>query len=198
MEWNEDYTTAIVAVKGDYRAVIERDSYPSAPDYDGMGAVLRIEPRGYVADIDVKSPDGDTFERAARHFCDYYGTTEGIGILERYARIFHGTRDFRTFGYSHAQDATVYVVCDSAAMREAWGCPDAEESVKGDETEWQAYIDGDVYSVRVEHRLEWSKAYSDGTTETGDEWFPVDGTETGGYYGEQYAVAAATEALESI
>lgn len=182
----------VIETRGDYRAVIIRDEYPDAPDWDMQAAVIRFD----SARIESKTDATSGFMGAAQRFASRYGMSDGILTLERYARIFHGTRDFRVFGYSYSRDNVVYVAFDSAAMRAEWGCSaDADNTAKGDAETWQAYIDGDVYGIAVEQRAATmtTRVYPDGTqTETlGEVWETVDGSDVWGYYGEEDARAEA-------
>lgn len=177
----------IVKTEGNYRAVTERDDFPHEPDGDFQAAVIRLDYNGYY-EVDAKTEAGDDFENAAGHFLSYYGMRKGTEALERFLRIFHGTRDFRTFRYSSSPDSAVYVAFDSARMRGAWGCDeDATGGAQGTAAEWQAYIDGDVYVVAVEHR-------PDDSTED-DDWEEVEDAAIRGFYGEKWATQAAIDQL---
>jgi hypothetical protein len=191
----------IIETRGDYRAVIIRDEYGREPDSDLQAAIIRFDSRGFGNyDIDIKTDSASAFEDAARRFVFDHGMTKGIQLFERYLRTCHGTRDFRQFTYSYMPDSAVYVAFDSAAMREAWGY-DGDEGAKGDAEEWQAYIDGDVYGVGVEHRRGYSTVttYDDGETEehSGADWSETEDGFTWGYYGREYAESEAHSLLDS-
>jgi hypothetical protein len=191
----------VIETRGDYRAVIIREEGAHEPDSDFQAAVLSFDGSRWSTHIVAHTDAGKDFESAARRFTEQFGMSDGITILERYARIFHGTRDFRDFGYSYSQDNVRYVVFDSAAMREAWEY-DGDEGAKGDAIEWQAYIDGDVYGVGVERARHWvsTTLYEDGDPEVitrGVSWEETEDGFVWGYYGREYAESEALSQLDS-
>jgi hypothetical protein len=126
---------------------------------------------------------------------------KGTEVFKRYLTVFHGTLDAREFSYSYSPDSAVYLAFDSADMRKTWGCADDyAEAALGTASEWQAYIDGDVYGIAVERRV----TISSTTTFQGESvpmpdvesWEEVDDSACWGYYGETYATEAAIELLE--
>lgn len=190
----------VIETRGDFRAVIERDESPEAPDFEQQCAVIRFDVTRHSVDVEPKTPAAEAFKDAAARIFERYRYGVAPRYFERYLRMFHGTRDFRTFGYSYMPDSAVYAAFDTAAMREEWGCAeDYAEAAGGDAEAWQAYIDGDVYSVGVERRVivHSVREYPDGTEKTVDseEWEDADFF-TGGFYGEDAAKEYAREALE--
>lgn len=189
----------IVKTVGDYRAVIEREEYSYAPDGDYQAAVIRLDYDGYY-DADAKTPAANEFEDAAKHFLSYYGLNKGTEVFKRYLTLFHGTKDIRELHYSYSPDSARYLAFDSAAMRKEWGCAeDATDTAAGTAEEWQAYIDGDTYSIAVERRITTSTvSYFQGEeleTEESEEWEELEDTPCGGYYVEKWAREAAEELL---
>lgn len=191
----------VIATEGNYRAVIERDDYAygEAPDGDWQAGVIRLDYSGYYK-ADAKTEAAGDFEEPAKRFMEYYGMRKGIGVVERFLRIFHGARDVRTFHYSYSPDSAVYLAFDSAAMRKTWGCAeDLENGAEATATEWQAYIDGDVYGVRVERLVKVSSVTTfDGEevdTEEAEDWETVDDSVLWGLYGEEYAKEVALDQL---
>jgi len=188
-----------VKTEGDYRAVIEREEYSYAPDGDYQAAVIRLDYSGYY-DADAKNSAANEFEDAAKHFMSYYGMNKGIDVFKRYLTLFHGTQDIREFHYSYSPDSARYLAFDSADMRKVWGCAeDATDAAAGTAEEWQAYIDGDTYSIAVERRITASTvSYFQGEelgTEETEDWEELADTVCGGFYGEKWAREAAEELL---
>lgn len=189
----------IVKTAGDYRAVIEREEYSYAPDGDYQAAVIRLDYNGYY-DADAKNSAANEFEDAAKHFLNYYGLNKGTEVFKRYLTFFHGTKDIREFSYSYSPDSARYLAFDSAAMREEWGsAEDCNDAAAGTAEEWQAYIDGDTYSIAIERRITTSTvSYFQGEelqTEESEEWEELADTSCGGFYGEPWAREAAEELL---
>jgi hypothetical protein len=194
----------VVETRGDYRAVIIQDEDAYEPDYDGQAVVLRFDYRNEwnVDNLNGMS-EGDDMARALKTFMDTYSSRKGWPVFERYARIFHGTRDIRKFHYSYSPDSAEYVALDSLAMRQEWGLEEDSEyaatGAEGTASDWQAYIDGDVYGIAVQRKRSYSTVttYSDGSTEetSGVEWETVEDSEVWGHYGKEWAEQAAREAL---
>lgn len=185
----------IVKTEGDFRAVIIRDEYPEAPDFDGQAGIIRLDYTGnYQAD--AKNEAAGDFEYAARHCLNYWGMRKGTEVFKRFLRVFHGARDIREFSYSYSPDSAVYVAFDTADMRAEWGCSeDATDGAEGTAAEWQAYIDGDVYGVAVERRVTVSSVTTfqgeEVATDEAEEWEEIDGSDVWGHYGEAWAKEAA-------
>lgn len=200
MEWNDSYTRAVVETRGNVRAVVIRDEDSSGmePDWDGQATVLRYDYRTWDVESKTGTDEGDTLAHALSHFLYYYGSRRGLETFKRYARIFHGTRDFRTFHYSYSPDSVEYMALDSAAARTAWGY-DGDDGAEGTAHDWQAYIDGDVYGVAIERRVNVRTVKTaDGETlsdDESDEWDEDRDTAVWGHYGEDWAVLAARDLL---
>jgi hypothetical protein len=197
----------VVETRGDYRAVIVREDYSSEPDYDGQAVVLRFDYRnGWDVDNLNGMSEGDDMAKALKAFMDTFSSRKGWPVFERYARIFHGTRDIRKFHYSYAPDSVEYVALDSFAMRQAWGLEEdseyADSFAEGTANDWQAYIDGDVYGIAIQQKRSFSTVttYSDGSTDetTGEEWDTLEDSEMWGHYGKDWAEQAAREALNDF
>lgn len=189
----------ILETRGDFRAVIIRDDGADKPDYDGQAVVLSYDYRhdwNVSCENDVRS--GDRLAYALKHFMDAYNSRRGMPLFQRYARIFHGTRDIRTFRYSYVPDSVEYMALDTEALRTEWGY-DGDDGAKGDAETWQAYIDGDVYGIGLEHRRAYTQTteYADGetVTRTGEDWEETKDGFVWGYYGREYAEAEALSML---
>jgi hypothetical protein len=117
--------------------------------------------------------------------------------FHRFARIFHGAGNVRVVRPSGYQNATYYVVFDTAALRDEWDGTNLLTAQTAHD--WQAYVDGYVYMVGVERRVivHSVREYPDGTEETTDseEWEETEAV--WGHYGEDYARQSAREMLEA-
>lgn len=102
----------------------------------------------------------------------------------RYLRIFHGGSAIEINSTIH-QGEPWYVAYDTKAMREGyWGLDEGSVSAP-EATEWQAYIDNEVYGVLVEL-----------LDEDGHVAETIEGP-IFGHYGEEYAVETAIEWLKA-
>lgn len=184
---------------GIFRAVVEHDDYPDAPDYDYGCPVIQVSDRDLetVSGSDSAEHDGlpmtlpEAIDRAMHDDYGHHvrGLSEALEIVDRWLRTFHGG-SLTTFSSSTYRGGYDYVTYDTRAMREHWGQTDETlEASAPDAPEWQAYIDGDVYVVSVERAVDF-----DGDGEP-IAWDVVDGP-VGGYYGDDYAAESALEMLE--
>lgn len=189
---------------GLFRAVVERDDYPDAPDYDMGYPVFRVARNYYGGSTLDDRPeigedswrrDGidihEAWERMAELAYDRR-YTDTVDLVDRYLRIFHGG-GARIISSTIHQGGDDYLVYDTRAMREHWGqTGERLETSAPSAEEWQAYIDNEVYVIWVER--------ADGFDEDGE---PISWTEVGdgpmsGYYGDDYAAEAAIGELESV
>ena len=208
-----DYTE-VVETRGEYRAIIEIDQYPSEPEHDYGNPVLRVEPSGYGGGLVTTTGYGPESYRedgisggaidALQQFVSNHGWSDGIDIFGRWLRIWHGGDATRRSGQRWGEPT--YVAYSTRKMAYSWGQTDETlaahpEYLVPELDEWQAYCEGEVYVVSVQRRLLKRTEYvtlDDHHPVEADEqevWFDVDDTVCGGYYGEKWAREAALEAL---
>ena len=183
---------------GTFRAVVERDIYADAPDNDFGCPVYAFDRRGGVDDTvqcgemsarhdGMRHTIGEVWERMAE--LPTPGWTDTIDHVDRYLRIFHGGSAKIISSTIHQGDD--YIAYDTRAMRESWGqTGDMLETSAPDATEWQAFIDGDVYIVSVEKGRDFD--------EDGEplDWESVGDGPIGGHYGDDWAAQAALDMLD--
>lgn len=207
---NTDDYTDVIEERGEYRATITIDTRPDRPENDFGYPVLRVESSGYGGGLVTSTgygshsakqdgiPDGGI--DALQHFVSNHGWSDGIDIFGRYLAIFHGGSIKRWSGQQW-HDPTYVAYVTERMVRDAWGFTGPVPAAELDE--WTAYCEGEVYFVTVQRRLLKRTEYVTlddhhpvEATEA-EEWFDVDDSIVGGYYGEKYAREAALEALEA-
>lgn len=197
---NDDYTMETLVVTTDhgvYRAAVTRDMDPQEPDFDGGCPVVQIDSGHYSTTARMTgygqcAEYTDGLPREASEIIEYFtgqlgGTREGIDTFERYLKIFHDGNLVEFGGPNNYTDYT-YVAYVTRALWESWGC--AGEVGKADKSEWEAYIEGDVYGVEIER----ASAFDEDGEPTG--WTEIDGV-VWGYYGEDNAKENAEMELRS-
>lgn len=209
-----DDSTEVIEERGEYRATITLDQWPSEPDFESGCPVLRIDGRDRVEDTGYGSGsakhDGlTTYEAtdALAYFIANAGIPDGVGLFARYLRCFHGGDAVGYhLGYSNEYGYCAYTTREMARW---WGHTDTDtiplqrslaEALIPELNEWQAYVEGDVYVYDIERKvitvtgtLSLDRDVLHPLTE-GSAWESVDSCS--GYYGEQYAREAALEALD--
>lgn len=196
-DYSDDYREAYHVREtphGIFRAVVELDEYPDAPDFEYGCPVYRLDYRRGTVDgpecgTGSDRASGVDIRRAMDHF--HYATgrmRDSVDMLDRWLRIYHGG-SCEIISSSTYQGGDDFLVYDTRAMREAWGqvSPMVDKS-DPEASEWQAYIDGDVYVVSAQRAISFDE---DGEP---DAWEDIDGP-VGGYYGEEWARDAAIEML---
>jgi hypothetical protein len=200
--------TEVVEERGEYRAVIEYDTYPSEPENEMGYPILRIDgtrvdPTGYgsgSAEHDGLRPY--SADDALSYFMADVGgnATDAVDLFDRWLRIFHNGRAVGYhLGYSREYGHVAY---STEAMVRHWGVDEVtEDHLTPELDEWEAYCEGDVYLVAVQRlvkvesvvrSLDGEEVIEDRTEE---EWLDVEGW-VGGYYGQKYAREAAVEMLD--
>jgi hypothetical protein len=209
-------SSEIIAERGEYRAVIDYDPSPDAPDNEYGNPVLRVEPSGYGGGLVTAtgygsvSAKGDGIKSGAidalQQFVSNHGWSDGIDTFGRWLRIWHGGDATRYSG--RGWDDPTYVAYSTRKMAiDGWGHTDETlaahpEYLVPELDEWQAYCEGEVYLAWVERRLLKRTEYvtlDDYYPVEADErevWFDVEDTVVGGHYGEKWAREAALEALD--
>lgn len=200
-----DYDT-IIEERGEYRAKTVLDRYPHEPEFDNGCPVLQVEPSGWgggtvsftgygrdsynLDGIDVSAED------ALQHFVSEFGWGKGIEVFTRYVAIYHGGQVVTHVGRGWREPTYVAYTTEKMA-RVAWGQSEPY-LLTADISEWAAYVEGDVYGVVIERKV---NLFTEVTTTEGDlvrheedeDWEEVESC--WGYYGEKYAEQAAREEL---
>ena len=142
--WNDDFDSGHFATE-DPRVfvLLDREPYATMPDGCGYPPIVGID-YGYGSfDVEVIDPcwrggcscdggrKGEAWARAIKHF----GRNDAN--VERFARIFLGAERVETVSCTVGQGGSYYLV----AVR--------DESDTGFLEAWQAYLDGEVYSVSI-------------------------------------------------
>lgn len=185
--WDNDYNLAY-AETDDPRvlAVIQRDEYPSAPDYDAQAPTLMAYDYGSRANftqIGGKSDAPDGWLRARQQWQD-------DDLADRFVRIFYGVRAVHHLS-SSIDRYSWGLVFDADDWRTDMGIEPTTELDRDNLcSEVDAYFDGAVYAV----------GYAVSHTRTTTE-IPVDlddpdqgwdtTLECWGFYGEDYAKESA-------
>ena len=123
-----------------------------------------------------------------QHFLDRWDKRHAVPAWRRWLRVYRGGQATPERSESYRQDSTTWIAYVTAELRAEWGIPD---DVAPTITEWMAYVDGEVYGIRVEKADSFDE---DGEPDTWEEL--DDKTETWGYYGEDSAKQAAAELLD--
>lgn len=185
--------------RGDERVSICRDEQPDPPEFDYADPIFNLHDCMLVYGGCGRSGRVHTavlYVQAALY--RFHGD---LDRFERYVRAFHG-------GTTHYYGEQ-YVGVGIPAQRADHGCTGDELTAATYDADWDAFIDGDVWSIRLKrlvrmyrtatssdllpHRGRTVTALTDGTTlvRLDDEWLDEDGTETYGYYGEVHARSSA-------
>lgn len=205
--WNEIEEYAQVTdliTPGDgyaYRARVEQDIYPDAPENCGGCPVIHMrhdyygfvgaEMTGYGYGSAQDDGTGRDMGAVLTELTKRWGAN-AVPVLDRWLKIFHGGSAIQ-LSPSYYQGGDLFVTYDTRAMRESWGqTGQALETPAPDGEEWQAYLDGEVYVMSVE-RAE----YSEEDDWNGFDWETVEGPR-GGYYGQKYAEEVAQEELARV
>lgn len=190
----------IVKEEGDLRVKIVLDEYPDQPHDDGGCPVLRIDWR--FGDVE-HTGYGDHYDPGFRpadalgYFISQFDVTQGIEVFERYVRVFH---EGSVVEYGGGARGTTYVAFTTRTLARAWGVPDDQPVPDVEISEWEAYLEGDVWGYVVEKKVTWQRLDSNGEPVFSvspcfiETWEELDSC--WGFYGEEYAVQAAEEALE--
>lgn len=187
---------------GIFRACVRDDFDPAPPEHFAGCPVYRVgRSRDYVGpELDAEAVYGH--ESAANDGMNGRGVDlpcavdkftydhghDSLDVTDRWLRIFHGG-SLKVLSSTMHQGGDDYVTYDTRAMREWWGqTGDMLETSAPEADEWQAYLDGEVYSVAVERAVDFDE---DGEP---DAWVEVEGP-IYGHYGQDYALQAAEDML---
>lgn len=220
MSYSDTYSE-IVDERDGFRAVIVIDQTPEEPYNDGMSPILRLETFGRPEQV------GGTSHVVPDEII-YAASELDRETFARYLRIFHGATDVQ-FWHGDRMSAHWYVSFDTAAWRAEMGLTDEFIAARKaedprfspvDMTEWISYVNGEVYGVVIERRVDrpltiddlidarqaWgivSPAFDDVVDAATDAVRNSDETEwdevhaVWGYYGDEYATSTAREELQS-
>lgn len=178
----------VIATIGDYRAVIIRDDYANRPDACGTGAVIRLDAR-YPWRFTVEYADCGLEDSHTSAAGEYVGHVAAERVADAFASRLATAAQYtdewreaaeliaRRMGFNvHEFSSTVHQSGDTFLMLSPH---DAREAA----SEWQAWLDGEVYAAAVEYR-------EDSDSDTWHESVAV-----WGHYGEEYAAESAREML---
>jgi hypothetical protein len=181
----------VLETQGDYRVKLVLDEGPAEPEHDGQSPLLRLDRGGYdsvraehIMATGRPLDDDDQIEYAARHW-DTTPADRDWRLFETYLRAWYGVTQIETW---HS-GSYWYVTYDSAAWREYAGT----EPGSADMAEYRAWCEGEVFGVVLEKRVHWSTEDPDFDDE--DRWEEIPDGASWGYYGYDWAVQCAKEAL---
>ena len=190
----------IIEERANYRVRLELDDSGDKPYDEGACPILQVGFGGYggreVTEFNEQAKGwGDIFTEIDRRF------EKTLEVFERYLRIFHGTRSFKTDN----SDNYHYVAFDTAEWREHLGLTEewaakysieVEDIAKGSLDEVMAWANGEIYGFIVEKKVEGIKSFDDEDIDDEDftEWREVDSC--WGHYGRDWAEQAAKSALD--
>lgn len=188
-EWSETIEEA-----DGYRVRLELDDSPEEPYDDGATPIFKLDSQrsDYVGGFRAEA-----FNKQAEPYLDAFRAFESTGkqveVFERYLRIFHGSVKVQDWhlGYSGEYG---YLAFDTVAWREEVGAPLDRLEAEDYLSEVRSWAEGDVYGYIVERNREYTKTYSDGEQEEGEDWQQVDSC--WGFYGREYAEQSARQALK--
>lgn len=106
----------------------------------------------------------------------------------RYLRMWHGVTAIAVVSTA---DLDV-LIFDTADYRDHVGMQSPAD-LSGEEGEWQSWLDGDVYGVKVERHHSGTTTWDDNTTTATSQWREVDAV--WGLYGHEYAMRYAHDLL---
>lgn len=188
--------------RGDERVVMTRDEQPDHPNFDYADPIFSLNDGRLVYGGRGRN---DRVHKAVSEVRDaldrFYGHQGDLDRFERYVRAFHG-------GTTHYY-GEYYVGVGIPDHRADHGCTGDELTAATYDADWDAFIDGDVWSIRLKRRVRMYRtatssdllphrgrtvtALTDGTTlvRLDDEWLEEDDTESHDYYGEVHARSSA-------
>ena len=172
------------------RVVIITDNYAEQPYDETSAPTLNGSGWGIGSYSPVDHTDVSGVLDAAIEACRYYGEIpSGLdspeSVAARYLRVFHGVTAIHTVEFLQAH-ANV-VMFDTIPWRELVGIPlDGTLTREDIVCEWEAYLDGEVYSVGYQVRVLSASGLDDDPVE---EWDTV--IQCSGFYGEGHAKESA-------
>lgn len=186
----------VIEERGAFRVKIVADEYPQEPEFEAGCPVLYVPFRYYDGRVHFQGYGKDLIdgERALSYLVGQLGRWEGIEAFERWVRIFHGG-DVTSFD---SREGT-HIAYTSLAHYEEWGLDPESEHAKADISEWQAYVEGDVWGVVVEEMVTTRTIRRDSMGRFMSDTTDVDWDEiesVWGYYGHEYAVEEAKREIE--
>jgi hypothetical protein len=165
-----------------WRARLIRDEDAGEPDGDALAPALLVPTRGRP-----RLANGVYLPAHAERIVSAWGRLADRDRFRRYLRICHGAT---TTAVASTADTDV-VIFDTTDFRHHVGIT-TRADLSGEQAEWQAWLDGDVYGVIVERHHTGTTTWDDTTTAT-SRWREVDAL--WGLYGHAYARQYALDLL---
>ncbi|GAA2637905.1 hypothetical protein GCM10010399_83980 [Dactylosporangium fulvum] len=167
-----------------WRARLIVDDHAGEPWGDALAPALIISSSGHVqAAADVyQDRRAEQIRRAWQHFTDH-------DLFSRYLRLSHGTT---AIAAATTGDTTV-LTFDTSDYRAHAGITTITD-LTGERDEWQAWLDGDVYGVIVEHRTTAQRCLHCGHIRPSS---LVEVDACWGHYGRAYAAEQALHLLRA-
>ena len=169
------------------RLAPDNDARNPREEYDHAASVIVRWYRPYDEGEQEQGP----LLHAWEHYARRYRVSAAMEMFRTYAIAFHGAT-VKEHQLSRDAWALWYITAETAAkegITDPGACLDAEMS------EYQAYLDGDVYGYIIERRVTWSPVDDEDEYRTMETWDEVESC--WGYYGCDYAVEAAIEAFNN-
>lgn len=194
----------IVKENDNFRAYLRYDDSGEKPYDEGAVPILSREFNRYAYSFEGVNEQGEAYAALITDAWNRFNHDDDV--LARYLRIFHGA-------YSVLWDSSsnyAYLAFDTAAWRESAGLDDEwldrpgndrQRLAEGSLNEVMAWANGEVYGWIVERKVKTVTVRTDYVT--GDELGSAEGVEweevdaCWGFYGEEYARQAATEAFDN-
>lgn len=166
-----------------WRVLICPDADPDQPWGDALAPALLVDRRGHARlAADVFQPAGGARIEAA------YEQFNDPSRFERFLRQRYGTT---TLTWVNIPDTTV-AIFDTGDFRRHVGAIEPAD-VTTEQHEWRAWLDGDVYGVIVQRRVEGSPCPACGCDQP-DSWVDID--DRWGFYGLAAAQQFAQHLLQ--
>lgn len=172
-----------------YRVNLSLDIDGNAPYNDGGTPIIALDfydHKGGWEAVQIDQITGYELDSDILAACGRCAAGSGLDIFERWLRVNYGITSLITYRDRHG---TLYISFDPADWRDEMGIDDeyAKTHPVADMTEWIAYVNGDVWGLLIEEKVEWSSP--EGLTMS--TWEHVDSL--WGLYGREYAEATALE-----
>jgi hypothetical protein len=166
-----------------WRARLIHDDCAGEPDGDALAPALLVPCRGRPRPAKgVYLPvHAEQILAAWLHLADW-------DRFCRYLRMWHGVT---AIAVASTADLDVFIF-DTADYRDHVGVQPPSD-LSGEQGEWQAWLDGDVYGVQVERHHSGTTTWDDNTTTATSQWREVDAV--WGLYGHEYATRYAHDLL---
>lgn len=197
----------IMHESGLYRTTIDYDNYYEEPYNDGGNPIIEFSRRGAsLTSYGSESAEFDGIKDGGAGTLDYligrHGTAEAVEIFTRYIRMFHGgeVKVIETNGY-YDPGYLAYTTLSMAMQYWGFSSPEAAKvHIEPTTDEWEAWMNGEVYHIALERRVEVHQTLTFNGEEVGrsdhTEWQIVESC--GGFYGYPVAYEEAESWIISI